>query len=198
MKRFVHLSFSYLKYYKKQTAALLMGVIFSAALFTGMGSLFESGKQAAVEHARAEYGDWHYNTRGDLAWIKDFEKEDQGRGYKIEKIGMETIRKVLEEPFKMQLVYADSSYLEMMGRKILQGYYPQTEQEIAMDMQTLQSLGMEDKLGEQVVLDRYLYCMRNPFGYAGKIAGSTGKFQPGIRECIFRLWRKWQFFVFEI
>lgn len=130
-----------------------MGVIFSAALFTGMGSLFESGKQAAVEHARAEYGDWHYNTRGDLAWIKNFEKEDQGRGYKIEKTGMETIRKVLEEPFKMQLVYADSSYLEMMGRKILQGYYPQTEQEIAMDMQTLQSLGMEDKLGEQVVLD---------------------------------------------
>ena len=153
MKKFVHLSFSYLKYYKKQTAALLMGVIFSAALFTGMGSLFESGKQAAVEHARAEYGDWHYNTRGDLAWVKDFEKEAQGRGYEIEKTGMETIRKVLEEPFKMQLVYADSSYLEMMGRKILQGYYPQTEQEIAMDMQTMQSLGMADKLGEQVVLD---------------------------------------------
>lgn len=153
MKKFVHLSFSYLKYYKKQTAALLMGVILSAALFTGMGSLFESGKQAAVEHARAEYGDWHYNTRGDLDWIRDFEKESRGKGYMIEKTGMETIRKVMEEPFKLELVYADFDYLEMMGRKIIQGYYPQTEDEVAMDVQTLQSLGMSDKLGEQVVLD---------------------------------------------
>lgn len=153
VKNIIHISFSYLKYYKKQTAALLAGIILSSALLTGMGSLFESGKHAALEHARTEYGDWHYSTRGDADWIQKYQTDSAGNGYKIEKTGMETVRKVIEEPFAMELVYADSGYLDMMGRDVIKGHYPQKEDEIAMDIQTLQNLGKTDDLGSQIILD---------------------------------------------
>ena len=65
MKNSIHISFSYLRYYKKQTLTLLAGILLSTALLTGMGGLFESGRHATRENARTQYGDWHYSTRGD-------------------------------------------------------------------------------------------------------------------------------------
>ncbi len=159
MENMIHISFSYLKYYKKQTAALLAGIMLSAALLTGMGGLFESGKQTALENARSEYGDWHYSTRGDADWIQKFEKDPAGNGYVIEKTGMETIRKIIKEPFALEFVYADSGYLDMMGRELIKGHYPQKKDEIAMDIQTLQNLGKTEKLGCQIVLDKEVFTL---------------------------------------
>ncbi|MGF0034040.1 FtsX-like permease family protein [Bariatricus sp. SGI.154] len=153
MKNMIHIGWAYLRYYRKQTAALLLGVLLSSALLAGMGGLFESGKNAALENARMEYGDWHYSTRGDHEWCKEFEKDPSGKGYQLEKVGHETVRKMIEEPFPIQFVYADDDYLSMMGRKIEEGYYPKNEDEIAMDLQTLKSLGITTGLGSQVILD---------------------------------------------
>lgn len=153
MRNIFHIAFSYLRYYKKQTAALFLGVMLSAALLTGMGSLFMSGNNAAAEKARAEYGDWHYSMRGDLPWMEQFLEKPDGRGYRIEKTGMETVRKMMEEPFAIQMVYADDGYLDMMRRKLEDGYYPVKENEIAMDEGTLKNLGIAPKLGSRVTLD---------------------------------------------
>ena len=153
MKNIIHIAFSYLKYYKKQTAVLLVGIILSSALLTGMGGLIESGVQAALENARTEYGDWHCTTRGDTDWIQKFKEDSSGKGYEIEKSGMETIRKIIKEPFSIELVYADSGYMDMMGRDVIKGHYPQKNDEIAMDIQTLHSLGKTDALGSEIVLD---------------------------------------------
>ena len=43
MKQIIRLAWSYLKYYKKQTMALFLGIVLSCALFTGIGSLQKSG-----------------------------------------------------------------------------------------------------------------------------------------------------------
>lgn len=153
MKNIIHIAFSYLRYYKKQTAVLLVGIILSSVLFTGMGGLIESGVQAALENARTEYGDWHYSTRGDADWVQKFKKDFSGSGYEIEKSGMETVRKIIEEPFSIGLVYADSEYMDIMGRDVIKGHYPWKKDEIAMDIQTLHSLGKTDTLGSEIVLD---------------------------------------------
>ncbi len=153
MGTMLHLSFSYLRYYKKQTAALLAGILLSAALLSGLGGLFESGRLATLAHARTEYGDWHCSMKADALWFQEFDKNAAADGYHIEQAGLETVRKAIEEPFSMQFVYADSAYLELMGRKVLKGAYPQKEQEIAMDCQTLQNLGVSEELGTQIVLD---------------------------------------------
>ena len=39
MKGVLKLSFAYLRYYKKQTFSLFLGVLLSAALLSGVGSL---------------------------------------------------------------------------------------------------------------------------------------------------------------
>ena len=49
MKNIIRLAIAYIRYYKKQAAALLMGVVLSAALFTGIGSLFQSGRMGIGE-----------------------------------------------------------------------------------------------------------------------------------------------------
>ena len=59
MRNLLRLSFAYLRYYKKQTAALFRrNPVYLRPLLTGVGSLFMSGKEAAKENARTEYGDW--------------------------------------------------------------------------------------------------------------------------------------------
>lgn len=153
MRVMIHLAVSYLKYYKKQTMTLWIGMILALALLTGMGSLFESGTHTALEQARKDYGDWHYNLRYDENWMKKFEENSDGKGYKLEKTGIEIIRKVLEKPFSIQLVYANDEYLEMIGRKLQEGSYPKKQNEVAMDKQMLLNLGISETLGTTVVLD---------------------------------------------
>ena len=63
MKQIIRLAWSYLKYYRKQTMALFLGIVLSCALFTGIGSLQKSGNHAARENARTKSGDWHYGLR---------------------------------------------------------------------------------------------------------------------------------------
>lgn len=74
MKQIIRLAWSYLKYYRKQTMALFLGIVLSCALFTGIGSLQKSGNHAARENARTKSGDWHYTMRCDTDWFEEFEK----------------------------------------------------------------------------------------------------------------------------
>ena len=67
-----------MRHYKKQTAALFVGILLSAALLTGVGSLFASGKEAAKENARTEYGDWHYEMRCDFPWFQEVRERRTG------------------------------------------------------------------------------------------------------------------------
>ena len=58
MKGIWKLAWATLRHEKKQTLALFFGILLGAALFSGVGSLFSSGLEAAKENARVEYGDW--------------------------------------------------------------------------------------------------------------------------------------------
>ena len=104
MKNAFRLALASLRYYKKQTAALFVGILLSAALFTCVGSLFFSGKEAAKENARQEYGDWHYEMRCDFPWMEEFEQNPEGEGFQVEAYGVETVRKAITDPFDIQLV----------------------------------------------------------------------------------------------
>lgn len=129
MRQFIRLAFSYVRGDRRQTAVLLLGVILSAAMLSGVASLYESGEDAARENARAAYGDWHYTTRGDAPWIKDFLDDSEGEGYTLEAYGMETVR------------------------KLLVGHYPTKDNEVALDEKCLLNLGVPAVLGTEVVLD---------------------------------------------
>ncbi|WP_050640541.1 MULTISPECIES: FtsX-like permease family protein [Clostridia] len=153
MKNTIRLAFAYLKYYKKQTLSLFLGILLSASILTGIGSLMGSGRNATLENARGKAGDWHYYVRCDFPWFTDFQGHTEGKGYKVEKFGVLTIRKVMEEPYEITMAYADSGYLDIMGRRLEQGHYPQQKNEVAMDTYTLRNLDIPAEIGSRVKLD---------------------------------------------
>lgn len=103
MKKILKLAFSYIRYYKKQTLALFFGMVLSAAILTGIGSLFYSGRQAALENARQEYGDWHYALWCSEPWFEDFQKNPEGKGFQIETYGIKTIKRQQKSLLKWNL-----------------------------------------------------------------------------------------------
>lgn len=172
MRNNMHLVCAYLKYYKKQTVTLFLGVMLSAALLSGMGGLIGSGKYAALQQIYKEYGNWHYcvpaDTQWDAAfadWLEDldgdrYQLEDlDGDGYRLEEVGKLTVREALEKPLPLRLADADHGYLQMMGYQILEGHYPQKAQEAAMDRQTLHSLGVDPQIGSQIALGQKTYTL---------------------------------------
>lgn len=153
MRGICGLSFSYLKYYKKQTFSLFLGILLSAALLSGIGSLLYSGMVTNREKARAEHGDWHYYFMTDEKEADAVLENSNGSGYEIERAGISVVRKVIEEPKKVEILYGTEEYMSMMGRGLLEGDYPKEEGEAAMDEYTLQNLGVEPVLGSKVELD---------------------------------------------
>lgn len=177
MRQFIQLAFSYVRGDRRQTAVLLLGVMLSAAMLSGVASLYESGEGAARENARACYGDWHYNMRGDAPWVADFIETPEEDGYTIEAYGMETVRKAVDTPFAIQMVYGDQGYLERMGRKLLAGTYPTKDNEVALDEAFLMNLGVPAELGAAVVLDGETFVLSGILSpQPKKIAEQQGEF----------------------
>lgn len=157
MREICRLSFSYLKYYKKQTLSLFLGILLSAALLTGIGSLLHSGTVTNREKARADYGDWHYYFMTDETEADGILENRNGSGYEIERAGISIVRKVIEEPKKVEIVYGTEEYMSMMGRGLLEGDYPKEAGEAAVDEYTLQNLGLEPVIGSEIELDGEIF-----------------------------------------
>ena len=54
MRGSMRLVCAYIRFYKKQTFTLFLGVLLSSALLAGMGGLLGSGKHAALQQAYKE------------------------------------------------------------------------------------------------------------------------------------------------
>ena len=151
---------SYLRFYKKQTLSLLMGIMLSAVLISGIGSLIYSGKKADLEQVRRQDGDWHYQITDENNLSAKVSKKRSGQGYKLENFGVMRVKKITEEPYPVTFSTADSQYMEMMGRTLVEGSYPVQPDEIAMDYHTITNLGISDKIGDSVEVckGRYTLC----------------------------------------
>lgn len=164
----IKFAFSYLKYYKKQTLALLLGTVMSVALMTGVGSLLYSGRTADTERIRDVYGDAHYwfdMEEGEFGELEDAvhsassDKWMETETFTIEKAGILTEKKEIEAPYQITFAHADTGYLEMFHRNLLKGSYPQKPGEAAMSEHTARNLGMELAIGNPVVLDGDTYTL---------------------------------------
>lgn len=147
-----------IRYYKKQSFAVLAGMILSVALLTGISSLIYSGQQSNIANCMEIYGSWNYCFYGDE---KTAEKlaETKDAGYLVETYGILKIAGLLEEEM-VSLQYADASYLEMMGQPMLEGTYPQERDEIAMSRFTLDNLNSQAKIGDEITLGGKSYRLR--------------------------------------
>ncbi|MBQ8967823.1 ABC transporter permease [Ruminococcus sp.] len=149
MKGVIRLALRYLRYYKSQTAALFLGIVLAAALFSGLGGLLGSGRKAAAENARVLYGDWHYCLTGEAADTEN----TAGSGFSIEKTGRLYLGDIVNGREDIRLACADEGYLDMMFIKAEEGHLPQNADEIAADENTLRTLGAKEGLGETLQIN---------------------------------------------
>lgn len=149
----IKLALSYLRYYKSQTLALWLGMALAAALLCGMGSLFYSGQMGNAENSRKIYGDWHYAympAQGED--VSELASGETGNGYALESCGLAVGKDLTEEPYPLLYQYMDEEARAMAHRTILEGRYPETPNEAALDAYTLGNLGLSDEIGEEIVI----------------------------------------------
>ncbi len=153
------LAVAYMRYYKSQTIAILSGIILTAALLAGISSLMYSSRISQLENDKAVYGTWHYaieeSTPGTDTERSLEEVSASGGHEDIMPLqwGKAEIRDIITYPYRIYLVYADASFLQMAQREFLQGSYPSGKYEIAADRYTLGNLGFSGRLSDTVKLD---------------------------------------------
>lgn len=155
MKQIWHLSSHYIWHYKKQSMAIFFGIVLSIGLLSGIGTLIHSGEEQNFVKNKEIYGDWHCVVSGSYELGENIKSEDNG--YVIEEAGLLETKKEVEEPWKLEFVYADEAYRSMLGRNIEKGTYPESKNQIALDNYTITNLGLSDTIGDAVILDGQSY-----------------------------------------
>ncbi|MBO6164799.1 MAG: FtsX-like permease family protein [Eubacterium sp.] len=153
------LVFQYIRYYKKQTFAILASVFLTSALITGIGSLMYSSAMNDLENKRTMYGDWHYCISVNEKTYEDITAGIQGNGYAVSALGKAEIKGYLTTHYKICLLDADDEYLRMTHRDLKKGSYPTASNEIAADIYTLNNLGFTGDIGDTLQLNGKSYIL---------------------------------------
>lgn len=147
------LAYSYMRYYKSQTFAILASIILTAALLSGVSSLMYSSRQNNLENNKQIYGSWHYCIDLDSDTCNSIRIEGQDSDYQIECFGKKSIKDMASEPYPMYFIQTDEAYRQMAHRQIIDGRYPESADEIAADRYTLGNLGFSGVPGDTLTID---------------------------------------------
>lgn len=146
------LTWKYMRYYKSQTLAILASILLTAALLSGISSLIYSSQKSDLANSKTIYGDWHYYVETDLATYDSVQSGEQGEGYTLEKCGKMEIKDVVSEEFLICFIDTDETYRQMAHRGLLEGTFPEKENEIAADGFVLSNLGFSGNLGDTLCI----------------------------------------------
>lgn len=143
MRNYMKLAMSYLRYYKKQAAALFLGICMSVLLLNGIASIVYSNHHADFENAKEEYGSWNYAIHP----VKESKIIRSDSAYELKRMGVYCSAPYEADSKDITFCYGDSQYLAMNHRTLLEGTYPEQKNEIALDYYALHNLGMDAALG---------------------------------------------------
>ena len=144
------LAWKYMRYYKSQTFAIFASILLTASLLSGISSLIYSSQKSDLANSKTIYGDWHYYIETDKALFNSVESGEKGKGYTLEQCGKMEIRDVVAEEFMICFIHADETYRQMAHRDLLEGTFPEKENEIAADGFVLSNLGFSGNLGDSL------------------------------------------------
>lgn len=159
MRTAAKLAWQYSRFYLRQTLSIFFSILLAMALLGGISSLVYSGQSSSRENARQRGGDWHYYADADEKMEDEIEKHPKGRGYELKRVGHMETKAVIGEPYVISLTYGDGDYMDIMGRTLEEGKYPQQQDEIALDTYTISNLQVEKKLGTRVTLGEKTYTL---------------------------------------
>lgn len=144
------LAWKYMRYYKSQTFAILASILLTASLLSGISSLIYSSQKSDLANSKTIYGDWHYYIETDKKLFDSVESGEKRKGYTVEQCGKMEIRDVVAEEFLICFIHADEIYRQMAHRDLLEGTFPEKENEIAADGFVLGNLGFSGNLGDSL------------------------------------------------
>ena len=144
------LAWKYMRYYKSQTLAIFVSVLLTASLLSGISSLIYSSQKSDLANRKTIYGDWHYYVETDKETCVSVQSGDKGDGYDLEQCGKMEIRDVVSEEFLITFIHADETYRQMAHRELLEGTFPEKENEIAADGYVLSNLGFSGNPGDSL------------------------------------------------
>lgn len=144
------LAWNYMRYYKSQTLAIFTSILLTAALLSGISSLIYSSQKSDLANSKTIYGDWHYYVETDHAMYESVRSGEQGEGYALEQCGKLEIKDVVSEGFIICFIHTNEAYRQMAHRGLLEGSFPEKENEIAADGFVLSNLGFSGNLGDSL------------------------------------------------
>lgn len=144
------LAWKYMRYYKSQTLAIFASILLIASLLSGISSLIYSSQKSNLANSKTIFGDWHYYIETDKELFDSVESGEKGKGYTLEQCGKMEIRDVVAEEFLISFIHTDETYLKMAHRDLLEGKFPEKENEIAADGFVLSNLGFSGNLGDSL------------------------------------------------
>lgn len=144
------LAWKYMRYYKSQTLAIFASILLTASLLSGISSLIYSSQKSNLANSKTIFGDWHYYIETDKELFDSVESGEKGKGYTLEQCGKMEIRDVVAEEFLISFIHTDETYLKMAHRDLLEGKFPEKENEIAADGFVLSNLGFSGNLGDSL------------------------------------------------
>lgn len=151
------LAWKYMNYYKSQTLAIFLSVVLTAALLSGISSLIYSSQKSDLANSKTIYGDWQYFVKTDQETFQTVQSGEQGDGYVLEKCGKMEIRDAVADPFVIYFICADDMCRQMAHRDLIEGTYPEKENEIAADLFVLGNLGFAGKTGDTLRINEREY-----------------------------------------
>lgn len=146
------LAWKYMKFYRSQTFAIFISIFLTAGLLSGIASLMYSSQQSQIANSKAIYGDWHYQMEVDSETYSSVQSGEMADGYTLEQCGKMEIRDAVSEPYVIYFVYGDEDYREMAHRQLIEGAYPEAENEIAADAYVLSNLGFSGNVGDAIAI----------------------------------------------
>lgn len=151
------LAWKYMKYYRSQTLAIFASIVLTATLLSGISSLIYSSQKSDLSNSKTIYGDWQYYIETDRETFQSVQSGEQGDGYVLEKCGRMEIRDAVEEPFVIFFICVDDIYRQMAHRDLIDGTYPEGENEIAADQFVLSNLGFSGNPGDSLYINEREY-----------------------------------------
>lgn len=145
-----------LKLNKKRTIVTIIGIILSVALICALSSMVASFKESIINFEKQELGDFHYSYYNvDGSDIKTFSNNRNIDNYFLTKEIGYSYLKDSKNPDKVYayVIALDATALKNLSINLIDGRYPNNENEIVIPRHLKTNGGVELKVGDTIKLD---------------------------------------------
>ena len=145
-----------LKLNKKRTVVTIIGIMLSIALITAVASMVVSFRKSYIEFEKETSGNYHYaffNVKGKD--LKEFENNRAIESYYLTKANGYAKVKESKNDYKpyAYIMELDETAFSNLGIKLIEGRFPEQEDEIVIPKHLRTNGGVEYKVGDVITLE---------------------------------------------